>query len=216
MLYLDLSNNFLDTLPPQTRRLTNLETLILNHNPLELFQLRQLPSLQNLKYLQMRDTQRNLLNFPTALDHVINLVELDISQNNLSKIPDTCYSLINLKRLNLSDNEITEISQQIEQLQKLEVLNLSRNQLTALPASICKLVRLRHLFVNENNLNFESIPAGIGKLGNLEIFSASYNDIEMIPEGMRSLLLSYYKILSSRELFFSYLSSYQVCADVGN
>lgn len=184
LLYLDLSNNFLDTLPPQTRRLTNLETLILNHNPLEMFQLRQLPSLQNLKYLHMRDTQRNLLNFPTALDLVINLVELDISQNNLSKIPDTCYSLINLKRLNLSDNEITEISPNIEQLQKLEVLNLSRNQLTALHPNICKLIRLRHLHVNENKLNFESIPAGIGKLGALEIFSASYNDIEMIPEGL--------------------------------
>lgn len=205
LLYLDLSNNFLDTLPPQTRRLTNLETLILNHNPLEMFQLRQLPSLQNLKYLHMRDTQRNLLNFPTALDLVINLVELDISQNNLSKIPDTCYSLVNLKRLNLSDNEITEISPNIEQLVKLEVLNLSRNQLTALPASICKLIRLRQLYVNENSLNFESIPAGIGKLGALEVFSASYNDIEMIPEGLcrcgklKRLNLSYNKLITLPE-----------------
>lgn len=41
LLYLDLSNNFLETLPPQTRRLTNLQTLILANNPLELFQLRQ-------------------------------------------------------------------------------------------------------------------------------------------------------------------------------
>ena len=48
ILFLDLSNNKLETLPPQTRRLSNLQTLILNNNPLELFQLRQLPSLQSL------------------------------------------------------------------------------------------------------------------------------------------------------------------------
>lgn len=40
LLSLDLSSNDLQTLPPQMRRLTNLQTLILNHNPLDHFQLR--------------------------------------------------------------------------------------------------------------------------------------------------------------------------------
>lgn len=40
LLFLDLSNNHLETLPPQTRRLANLHTLILNNNPLGHFQLR--------------------------------------------------------------------------------------------------------------------------------------------------------------------------------
>jgi Leucine-rich repeat (LRR) protein len=40
LLSLDLSNNELQTLPPQMRRLTNLQTLMLNHNPLDHFQLR--------------------------------------------------------------------------------------------------------------------------------------------------------------------------------
>lgn len=40
LLFLDLSNNQLETLPPQTRRLANLQTLNLNHNPLGHFQLR--------------------------------------------------------------------------------------------------------------------------------------------------------------------------------
>jgi len=40
LLFLDLSSNNLETLPPQTRRLANLQTLILNHNPLGHFQLR--------------------------------------------------------------------------------------------------------------------------------------------------------------------------------
>lgn len=173
LLFLDLSNNFLETLPPQTRRLTNLQTLILNNNPLELFQLRQLPSLQNLEVLQMRNTQRTLLNFPISLDNLINLVELDISENNLPKIPEVVFNLINLKRFNVSENEIKEISPNIEALQKLETLNLSRNELTALPNTLCKLSKLRKLYVNENSLNFDGIPSGIGKLSSLEIFSAA-------------------------------------------
>ncbi|KAL7019876.1 hypothetical protein ACKWTF_011282 [Chironomus riparius] len=184
LLFLDLSNNFLETLPPQTRRLTNLQTLILNNNPLELFQLRQLPSLQNLEVLQMRNTQRNLLNFPTSLDNLNNLVELDISENNLPKIPEVVFNLINLKRLNVSENEIKEISPKIEALQKLETLNLSRNELTTLPNTLCKLSKLRKLYINENSLNFDGIPSGIGKLGSLEIFSAACNQLEMVPESL--------------------------------
>ncbi|KAJ8964532.1 hypothetical protein NQ314_004827 [Rhamnusium bicolor] len=162
LLFLDLSNNNLETLPPQTRRLANLQTFILNNNPLGHFQLRQLPSLLNVETLHMRNTQRNLNNFPSNLENLTNLSDVDLAQNALPKVPDALYSLPNLKRLNLSDNEITELS----------------------TASLCKLSALRRLYVNDNQLDFEGIPSGIGKLGNLEIFSASNNHLEMIPEGL--------------------------------
>ncbi|XP_046966291.1 protein flightless-1 [Vanessa cardui] len=184
LLFLDLSNNSLETLPPQTRRLANLQTLILNDNPLGLFQLRQLPSLQSLETLHMRNTQRTLANLPTSLDTLCNLSDVDLSKNALTKVPDALYSLQNLKRLNLSDNEITEISTAMDIWQKLESFNLSRNKLTVLPASLCKLQNLRRLHVDDNKLDFEGIPSGIGKLGNLEVFSAANNVLEMIPEGL--------------------------------
>ncbi|GLV41932.1 flightless I [Carabus blaptoides fortunei] len=184
LLFLDLSNNNLETLPPQTRRLANLQTLILNHNPLGHFQLRQLPSLVNLETLHMRNTQRTLSNFPTSLESLANLSDLDLAQNALPKIPEALYSLPNLKRLNLSENEITELSTAMELWQQLETLNLSHNKLTGLPASLCKLSSLRRLYLNDNLLDFEGIPSGIGKLGRLEIFSASNNQLEMIPEGL--------------------------------
>jgi Leucine-rich repeat (LRR) protein len=38
LLHLDLSNNSLEQLPPQLRRLTNLQTLVLSNNPLSHFQ----------------------------------------------------------------------------------------------------------------------------------------------------------------------------------
>ncbi|CAF4932515.1 unnamed protein product [Pieris macdunnoughi] len=184
LLFLDLSNNLLETLPPQTRRLVNLQTLILNDNPLGLFQLRQLPSLQSLETLHMRNTQRTVANLPTSLDTLCNLSDVDLSKNALTKVPDALYSLQNLKRLNLSDNEISEISSAMDIWQKLESFNLSRNKLTALPASLCKLQNLRRLHVDDNKLDFEGIPSGIGKLGALEVFSAANNLLEMIPEGL--------------------------------
>ncbi|XP_028172324.1 protein flightless-1-like isoform X3 [Ostrinia furnacalis] len=202
LLFLDLSNNRLETLPPQTRRLANLQTLILNDNPLGLFQLRQLPSLQSLETLHMRNTQRTVANLPTSLDTLSNLSDVDLSKNALTKVPDALYSLQSLKRLNLSDNEITEVSSAMDIWQKLESLNLSRNKLTSLPASLCKLQNLRRLHVDDNKLDFEGIPSGIGKLGNLEVFSAANNYLEMIPEGLcrcgslKKLNLSWNKLIT--------------------
>ncbi|KAJ0176501.1 hypothetical protein K1T71_007680 [Dendrolimus kikuchii] len=132
LLFLDLSNNSLETLPPQTRRLVNLQTLILNDNPLGLFQLRH-----------------------------------------------SLHSLLSLAKYNLSD-----VAKTMDNWQKLESLNLSRNNLTTLPPSLCKLQNLRRLHVDDNKLDFEGIPSGIGKLGNLEVFSAANNLLEMIPEGL--------------------------------
>ncbi|XP_063216475.1 protein flightless-1 [Bacillus rossius redtenbacheri] len=184
LLFLDLGSNSLETLPPQLRRLTNLQTLVLDHNPLSLFQFRQLPSLVNLETLHMKDTQRTLANIPGNLEALVNLADLDLSVNSLPKVPEALYSLPGLRRLDLSDNCITELSQSIDQWQRLESLKLSRNQLTALPASLCRLSALRRLYVNDNHLDFEGIPSGIGKLGSLEVFSAAHNQLEMIPEGL--------------------------------
>lgn len=184
LLFLDLSHNQLETLPPQTRRLANLQSLNLNHNPLGHFQLRQLPSLMNLTTLQMRDTQRTLNNIPSSLESLTNLQELDLSQNALPRVPDALYSLSNLRRLNLSDNQITELSTAIDLWQKLETLNLCRNKLTALPVSLCKMSTLRRLYLNDNELDFDGIPSGIGKLSSLQVFSAAKNHLEMIPEGL--------------------------------
>ncbi|XP_041364511.1 protein flightless-1 homolog isoform X2 [Gigantopelta aegis] len=184
LTFVDLSNNNLETLPPQMRRLTNLQTLILSNNPLIHAQLRQLPALTALQTLQMRNTQRTLANFPTGLDTLTNLQDVDLSHNDLPRVPEALYKLISLKRLNLSNNCIQELSLMIDVWVNLETLNLSRNKLICLPMSLHKLVSLKKLYVNCNQLDFEGIPANIGKLHNLEVFSAAQNNLEMIPEGL--------------------------------
>ncbi|KAI8796832.1 protein flightless-1 [Biomphalaria glabrata] len=184
LVFVDLSNNNLETLPPQMRRLTSLQTLILDNNPLIHAQLRQLPVLTALQTLKMKNTQRTLNNFPTGLDTLTNLQDVDLSYNTLTRVPEALYKLESLKRLNLSDNEITELSLMIDIWTKMETLNLSRNKLKALPSSLHKLQSLKKLYLNGNQLDFEGIPANIGKLHNLEVFSAAKNNLEMIPEGL--------------------------------
>jgi len=185
LMILDLSNNKLETLPPQMRRLTNLQTLILNNNPMLHAQLRQLPALVNLQCLHMRNTQRTISNMPAGVESLTNLCDVDVSQNELPAVPEALYKLEGLKRLNLADNNIRELSNGgVEMWAKLETLNLSRNQLKVLPQNLTKCVFLKRLYVNCNELTFGGIPAGIGKLFDLEVFEAASNNLEMIPEGL--------------------------------
>ncbi|XP_065310343.2 protein flightless-1 isoform X2 [Dermacentor albipictus] len=185
LIHLDLSGNQLETLPPQMRRLVSLQTLVLNDNPLGHYQLRQLPALTSLQVLHMRNTQRTVINTPVSLDSSAVLSDVDFSQNALPRIPDVLYTLPTLRRLNLSDNAITEVSPVIGDVWKnIRSLNLSRNKLTSLPAALCRLTTLTHLYLNDNLLDFEGIPSGIGKLHNLVVFMAAYNNLEMIPEGV--------------------------------
>lgn len=184
LLHLDVSFNNLEAMPPQLRRLTNLQTLVLSNNPLSHFQIRPLPAMTELRTLHMRKTHRSLSNIPVNLEGLVHLADVDLSENELTKVPEGLFTLPNLKRLNLGSNEIVEVSADIERWSQLETFILSRNQIKALPVTLCKLTKLKKLYVNENKLDFEGIPSGIGKLVSLEIFSAADNQLEMIPEGL--------------------------------
>lgn len=91
-----------ETLPPQMRRLTSLQTLILSNNPLIHAQLRQLPAMTSLQMLHLRNTQRTLANFPAALDSLNFLqgnhrtLNFSISLNT-SCSPHRLFLLCNLK-----------------------------------------------------------------------------------------------------------------------
>ncbi len=184
LLHLDVSHNDLDALPPQLRRLSNLQVLVLSHNPLSHFQIRPLPSLTELRTLHMRNTQRTNSNIPSALEGLVHLSDVDLSENELTKIPEGLLTVPNLARLNLGTNSIEEVSAGIEAWAQLETLILSRNKIRSMPSSLCKLAKVKKLYLNDNSLDFEGIPSGMGKMSALELFSAADNQLEMIPEGL--------------------------------
>jgi len=200
LLHLDLSNNEFESLPPQMRRLIHLKVLILDGNPLLHAQLRQLPSMVELTTLSLRNTQRNLSNFPANLNALRNLVDVNLAHNSLTRVPDSLYALGTLERLNLSYNEIDEVSLLVDSWVRLQTLNLSNNLLTSLPASISKLQALRRLYINDNKLDFEGIPTGIGKLLSLEHFSASDNILEIVPESLFRCIKLKKLILANNQL----------------
>ena len=189
------------SLPAQLRRLSNLRVLKLSNNPLLHAQLRQIPALTKLEILHLRNTDRNAANFPTGLDSLVKLKELDISSNHLQTFPDAVNSLAALELLDVSDNELSELPSNIsESLSRLETLNVSRNALTCLPVSVVRLSRLRRLYLNSNQISFDGLPAGIGKLSQLEIFSAADNKLKAIPESLCRCPNLRRLILNSNEL----------------
>ena len=155
LLFLDLSHNRLETLPPQTRRLVNLQTLILNGNPMANYQMRQLPSLTALKSLQVRDTQRSVANIPSSLESLLDVTEVDLSQNGLTKIPDGLFVLPTLRKLNMSNNIMTELHSAIGIY--LHTFFLLLRIKTNLCLQICG-PNLRHLFLVETSCVLSLIP----------------------------------------------------------
>lgn len=69
----------------------------------------------------------------------------------------------------------------------------------SLQNSLHKMQSLKKLFMNSNQLDFEGIPSSIGKLHNLEVFSAANNNIEMIPEGLCRYVM-YFSLFAMRFL----------------
>ena len=133
LVYLDLSSNKLEMLPPQLRRLVHLKSLNLNNNPLLHAQLRQLPALVSLESLHLQNTQRTATNIPQGLENLHNLKDLDLSSNELAAMPESIYKIKSLRRLNFSQNCLTELQLNIGDMDELVTLNLSRNKLLALP-----------------------------------------------------------------------------------
>ncbi|CAF2532295.1 unnamed protein product [Rotaria sp. Silwood2] len=184
LVHLNLSDNKIDTLPAQMRRLTSLQVLILNNNPLIHAQLRQLSSMHSLETLHLSNTKRTLNNVPTILELLPNLSDLDLSANDLPAVPDVVYKLKGLKRLNLNDNQISELTGQSDSWPQLEILQICRNKLRNLPQQLMRCTKLRRLYLNSNQISLYGLPRGIFNLEKLEVFSAADNNLETIPDAL--------------------------------
>ncbi|PAV59113.1 hypothetical protein WR25_10798 [Diploscapter pachys] len=184
LLILDLSNNKIDKLPPEIRRLSILQELKLSNNPLTHFQLYQLPCMNSLRVLHLRNTNRHLDNIPAVLEDLKNLTDVDFAENNLTQIPEALFKLKRLRKLDLSSNSIEKFSLSEGQWEDLVTLNLNYNKLTALPEGLIKCIKLQRLYASYNQLDFHGIPASIGKLVQLIVLHLSHNKLELIPEGV--------------------------------
>ena len=150
--YLDISNNFIRSIPQDITRL-QLKKFHLGKNPLD--------------------------EFPKFLCQFSALEKTDLSSCFLERIPPIIFGLKNLTEINLRDNCITNLPEQVCQL-NLKKLNVADNPLKELPESFQNFVNMEDLDISFTNL--EEIPSQILYLNNIKCLAVKNNALENLPE----------------------------------
>lgn len=162
---LNISDLGLVNIPAKIAAFTNLETLILDNNPIAANAYGNIAGLTKLKTLSLSGT--GLSQIPIQVSQRTQLTSLDLSRNNLTEQNTSGLStLTNLEWLSLENNQLSQVPNQLAQLEKLQSLNLGRNKISGNLATLTSLSILQQLFLNNNQLsgNFPSALLGMSKL----------------------------------------------------
>ncbi|WP_420640625.1 leucine-rich repeat domain-containing protein [Candidatus Leptofilum sp.] len=124
-------------------------------------------------------SNQDILDLPSEICQLKNLISLDLSFNQLAALPSSLFQLENLVELNLSFNALEKIPAEISQLRNLIYLDISVNDVTVVPSEIGKLSRLNSLDLGNNNIT--EIPSEIGQLSNLTSIDLRGNSLMSIP-----------------------------------
>ena len=158
---LNLTHEYLETVPEGIDSLKNLKVLILDQN--------EIPEL------------------PESVFKLEKLETLSVGYNELKSLPADIKKLDKLKELNLAGNAITELPPEVTELKLLESLVMTNAKLTALPKNIDKLQNLKVLELRGNNIS--TLPDQLSALKNLEVLNLNGNKLSAIPDlsGMPNL-----------------------------
>lgn len=156
-----IANGYIKELPESFSKLENLTDLEIFNCPVTTFpkQLKELPNLTSLNF----SMNGNL--------------DLESAYQNLNDFFSNGKSQGTIQLLYLNDNKFTKLPASIRNLKKLGMLDIAYNKLVALPA--LGDVSLVQFMVDYNNL--ESIPNNFCITDDLELFSASCNNLKSFP-----------------------------------
>jgi len=137
---------------------------------------------QQCRSLRHLSLASNAIDDINGINHLTNLVHLNLLRNNLTTLPTGIGALVNLKRLELANNKLSEIPSSIGKLTKLAHLNLESNELADLPRDFGK---LKCEVLNLNYNNFVSVPDCIMSINSLQRLSVMGNELTCLPIGLQ-------------------------------
>jgi len=158
---LDLTHQYLETVPEGIDSLKNLTNLTLDQNRIQ--------------------------ELPDSLFKLSKMRHLSVQYNALKTVPPTIGELSSLESLDLAGNHLGELPEQLFKLPRLETLVLSDNNLTRLPEDLGKLSSLKILEIKKNDLS--TLPQSVSRLSNLEVLNLVGNKLTSLPDlsGLKNL-----------------------------
>lgn len=169
---LNIADLGLTNIPAKVATFTNLETLILDNNPIPANAYGNIASLANLRTISLSGT--GLSQIPTQVSQRTQLLSLNLSHNNFTEQNLTGLSnLTNLEWLSLESNQFSQVPPQLSPLKKLQSLNLGRNNISGGIGTLTALTGLQQLFLNNNEISggFPSALLGMSRLMMLNLNS---------------------------------------------
>lgn len=151
MLYLELYNTKLDSLPTSIQHMRHLELLRIGDNESDTLRLpEELTYLRGLRDLQLFDC--NIYRLPQNMQNFDAMERLVLAGCKLDTLPGNFGYMPRLKHLDLQNNAIKEFPASFTKLRSLEYLTLRNNRLTSLPEGFVWFTKLQTLDVRGNTI----------------------------------------------------------------
>ncbi|XP_053497802.1 leucine-rich repeat-containing protein 10 [Ictalurus furcatus] len=173
---LDLSSHYLRRFPLRVCAFSDLVKLYLSNNHLNSLP----PELNNLEKLQILALDFNcFVELPLVVCSLRQLNILYIGNNQLYKLPNELAQLRGLKTLWLDNNCLTKFPSVVCKLSDLRTLHLGYNQFHSLPGELARLKELRSIWLSGNVLN--KFPPVLLEMHGLEVIDVDRNHIQYFP-----------------------------------
>lgn len=151
LMYMELWDTRLDSLPMEMQYLRNLELLRIIGNTSDTLRFADsLKRFANLRSIQISDA--NVYKFPEAVLRSKKLESIVLSGCKIDTLPEDIFYLENVKELVMEGNNLTDLPASITKMKNLEVLSVKNNKLTHVSEFIAYLPKLRVLDVSENQI----------------------------------------------------------------
>lgn len=180
---LDLSFNYLSSLPQDFGRLVNLKAVFFFNNQFKTLA----PVLQDCPKLEIYGFRHNKITHIEASNLPKHLRWLILTGNQLHQLPSGMGQLQRLQKLMLAGNALTTLPADLGDCQNLELIRLASNQLQTLPDWLVSLPRLAWIAYGGNPLP-SSITGGPRSTSVPKIQWQSLDILEKLGEGTSGII----------------------------